>query len=249
MCCRAPSWPVRAGPCCGWCRGTGERRVFSQPSRGLRCAGRLVRARPRHSHQVDSSCARSDQNYPSILAASKKWRLTDVSCSPARTAALTGSQGSLTPQVEALTRRTDVVTVTVGGKDLGFSNNPATCAKPAATDPTGNPCQAFFTGDGTDQPAEQINNITSNISSSLQEIRRRAPRAKVVVVGHPDLFPDNGVGCTAATVPLAAGDFACLRDTEKKLNDMPASQAHAGGARYIDTYTPTIGHDMCRPAG
>ncbi|WP_328356128.1 hypothetical protein [Streptomyces sp. NBC_00445] len=40
-----------------------------------------------------------------------------------------------------------------------------------------------------------------------------------------------------------------MRDTEKKLNAMSASQVHAGGARHVDTYTPTIGHDMCQPAG
>jgi hypothetical protein len=50
-------------------------------------------------------------------------------------------------------------------------------------------------------------------------------------------------------VPLAARDFAYPRDTEKKLNAMLASQAHAGGARYVDTYPSTIGHDMGQPPG
>ncbi|MGH1555315.1 hypothetical protein ACRAWF_36180 [Streptomyces sp. L7] len=69
------------------------------------------------------------------------------------------------------------------------------------------------------------------------------------MVGYPDLFPDDGVGCTSSPYTLAAGDFAYLRDTEKKLNAMIADQASAHGASYVDTYTPTVGHDMCKPAG
>jgi lysophospholipase L1-like esterase len=91
--------------------------------------------------------------------------------------------------------------------------------------------------------------IAPSIAEALDDIRQRAPRAKVLVVGYPDLFPDDGVGCTSSAMPLAAGDFAYLRDTEKKLNAMLASQASASGARYVDTYTPTVGHDMCKPAG
>ena len=199
--------------------------------------------------QVDSTCARSDQNYPSLLAAARNWQLTDVSCSGATTTALAGPQGSRAPQLDALGADTDVVTLTIGGNDLGFSSNLATCAGLAAKDPTGNPCRTFFTSDGTDRLGQRVSDLAPRIAAALDAVRERAPHAKVLVVGYPDLFPDDGVGCTGSAVPLAAGDFAYLRDTEKKLNAMIADQASANGARYVDTYTPTVGHDMCKPAG
>ncbi|MCX4903965.1 SGNH/GDSL hydrolase family protein [Streptomyces sp. NBC_00878] len=199
--------------------------------------------------QVDTTCARSDQNYPSLLATVKNWQLTDVSCGGATTAALTGPQGTKPPQLDALDAGTDVVTLTIGGNDLGFSSNLATCARLTSSDPTGNPCQTFFTNTGTDRLAQRVNEIAPSIAEALDSIRQRAPRAKVLVVGYPDLFPDDGVGCTSSPVPLAAGDFAYLRDTGKRLNAMLASQARASGVRYVDTYTPTIGHDMCKPTG
>jgi lysophospholipase L1-like esterase len=199
--------------------------------------------------QVDTACARSDQNYPSLLAAAKNWQPTDVSCGGATTAALAGSQGTKPPQLDALDAGTDVVTLTIGGNDLGFSDNLATSARLASDDPTGNPCQTFFTNTGADRLEQRIQDIAPRIVEALDDIRGRAPRAKVLVVGYPDLFPDDGVGCTSSAMPLAAGDFAYLRDTEKKLNAMLASQASASGARYVDTYTPTVGHDMCKPAG
>ncbi|MGW3285295.1 SGNH/GDSL hydrolase family protein [Streptomyces sp. NPDC001002] len=199
--------------------------------------------------QVDTACARSDGNYPSLLAAARNWQLTDVSCSGATTTALAGPQGAQPPQLDALSADTDVVTLTVGGNDLGFSNNLATCAGLTSKDPTGHPCQTFFTSDGTDRLEQRVNDIAPKIAAALDAVRERAPYAKVVVVGYPDLFPEDGVGCTGSAVPIAAGDFAYLRDTEKKLNSMLASQASANGAGYVDTYTPTVGHDMCRPAG
>jgi len=199
--------------------------------------------------QVDSTCARSDQNYPSLLAAARNWQLTDVSCSGARTTALAGPQGAQPPQLDALDADTDMVTLTIGGNDIGFSSNLATCAGLTSSDPAGNPCKTFFTSGGTDQLEQRVNDTAPKIAAALDAVRQRAPHAKVLVVGYPALFPDDGVGCTSSAVPIAAGDFAYLRDTEKKLNAMIASQASANRAAYVDTYTPSIGHDMCRPAG
>lgn len=199
--------------------------------------------------QVDPTCARSDHNYPSLTARQRHWRLTDVSCSGATTADMARPQGSLSPQLTAVTRTADVVSVTIGGNDIGFSSDLATCAGLTSSNPAGAPCRTYFTADGTDQLAVRINQTGPKVAAVLRGIHRRAPHARVVVVGYPDLFPEDGVGCTSSTVPLAAGDFAYLRDTEKKLNAMLAHVAHRGGARYVDTYTPTIGHDMCRPEG
>ncbi|MGA6222813.1 SGNH/GDSL hydrolase family protein [Streptomyces umbrinus] len=199
--------------------------------------------------QVDSTCARSDKNYPSLVAAAKNWQLTDVSCSGATTTALAGPQGSRPPQLDALGADTDVVTLTMGGNDIGFSRNLSTCAGLTSQDPTGSPCRTFFTSGGTDQLEQRVNDTAPKIAAALDAVRERAPHAKVLVVGYPALFPDDGVGCTSSAVPLAAGDFAYLRDIEKKLNAMLASQASANGAGYVDTYTSSVGHDMCKPVG
>ena len=40
-----------------------------------------------------------------------------------------------------------------------------------------------------------------------------------------------------------------LRDKEKELNAMLATQAAAAGATYVDVYTPSIGHDACQLPG
>ncbi|MGW2954582.1 GDSL-type esterase/lipase family protein, partial [Streptomyces eurythermus] len=80
---------------------------------------------------------------------------------------------------------------------------------------------------------------------AVGQLRARAPHARVLVVGYPDLLPDDGSGCFPQ-VPFAAGDFAYLRDTEKRLNRMLRLVAGVNGAEYVDTYGPTAGHDMCQ---
>lgn len=46
-------------------------------------------------------------------------------------------------------------------------------------------------------------------------------------------------------MPFAARDFPYLRDTGKHLNLMLRLVALLNRAEYVDTYGPTVGHDMC----
>ncbi|MFF3503261.1 SGNH/GDSL hydrolase family protein [Streptomyces sp. NPDC003247] len=200
--------------------------------------------------QVDATCLRSSRNYPSLVAQSRSAALTDVTCSGATTADMTASQtDGVAPQLDAVTRGTDLVTLTIGGNDIGFSTVLGTCAQLTSGDPAGTPCQSHFTATGTDRITEAVDLTGPKVAQVLRGIHQRAPHARVLVVGYPDLFPDDGVGCTSRTVPLAAGDFAWLRDKEKELNAMLAREARKGGATYVNTYAPTVGHDLCKPAG
>lgn len=199
--------------------------------------------------QVDANCARSSSNYPSLVTARlRRTTLTDVSCAGATTTQMWQAQGTNPPQLDAVTKGTDLVSLQIGGNDIGFGTIIGTCAYVAASAPTGSPCRAYYNATGTDRLEAAIAETVPKITAVLADIHKRAPRADVVVVGYPDLLPDSGVGCRPA-VPFADGDFAYLRDTEKKLNAMLARQARAAHATYVDTYTPTIGHDMCTAPG
>lgn len=206
-------------------------------------------AAPGVPDQVDTECARSSRNYPSLVAERWKARLTDVTCSGATTADLAAGQHGAQAQYAALRPDTDLVTVSIGGNDgVPFSTVLKTCAELSKSDPQGAPCRSHFTAGGSDRLLQGVAETAPKISEVINTIHRRSPKAKVLVVGYPSIFPDSGVGCTSRSAPFSAGDFAYLRDTDKALNTMLAQRARTGGAAYIDTYTPTIGHDMCRPA-
>jgi lysophospholipase L1-like esterase len=206
-------------------------------------------AAPGVPEQIDTACARSSSNYPHLVAERNTARLTDVTCSGATTADLALATDTAPAQYDALGRDTDLVTVSIGGNDIGFSAALGRCAALGAGNPSGSPCRDDLTQGGSDQVEQSIAATAPKISQVIAEIHHRAPHAKVVMVGYPSLFPDSGVGCTSPSVPFAAGDFAYLRDKTKSLNSMIAHRAKLGGAAYVDTYKATIGHDMCQPVG
>jgi lysophospholipase L1-like esterase len=197
--------------------------------------------------QVDAGCERSDRNYPSLTAAAEHVAaFEDVSCGGATTAEMWRPQGANGPQLDALDRATTLVTVQIGGNDIGFGSIIATCAGLTATDPAGSPCKDHYRAGGTDQLTSNVLRTAPAVDRVLRAVHARAPHARVLVVGYPDLLPDDGAPCTSPAVPFAAGDFPYLRDTEKKLNAMLRVEALLHGDAYVDTYGPTVGHDMCK---
>src|SRR3954471_15153979 len=106
-------------------------------------------------------CARSDHNYPSLLAARLHVaRLVDVTCSGASTADLTHVQrpfqgARVPPQLDAVTPHTDLVTVGIGGNDLDlFGTLVATCTRLRDSDPSGSPCGRELSRNGPDLEAQ-----------------------------------------------------------------------------------------------
>ncbi|MFI8946983.1 SGNH/GDSL hydrolase family protein [Streptomyces sp. NPDC053750] len=199
--------------------------------------------------QTDAACGRSDHNYPTLVAAAVGAAgSTDVTCAGAETRHVTGAQNTAAPQIDAVRPDTSVVSVGVGGNDLDLAGVITRCVLLAYLDPQGSPCKNSFTLFGTDEIGSRINATAPKVAGALQAVRAKSAQAKVLVVGYPTIVPDDGSACRE-TIPLAAGDFAWLRDKTRQLNTMLAQQAAAHGATFIDTYGPSVGHDACKPAG
>lgn len=194
-------------------------------------------------------CLRSSQDYPHLVARSLGQLLVDVSCSGAATVDMTAPQrvrgGTNAPQLHSVHRDTRLVTIGIGGNDIGFAEIAETCA---TLIPLGTPCQRRYAASGGDEISRRIAETGPKVAAVLDEIHRRAPLAKVFVVGYPAVFPDIGVGCWPV-MPYAYGDVPYLRAKEKELNAMLAAQASSGRATYVDAYGPSIGHDACALPG
>jgi lysophospholipase L1-like esterase len=204
---------------------------------------------PVDAHAKPAGCLRSTKAYPVLVANALGAPLTDVSCTNAGVKMMTAAQktylGTNPAQLDALKPDDKLVLLTLGGDDLGFLNVLQECMKVSIRSPSGRPCQAHYTAGGTDQLAASVTAEAAKITQVLAAIRLRAPQARVVVVGYPDLFPQSG-GCWPS-VPIATGDIAYLRGIEVSANAMLAADASAAGDTFVNTYTPTIGHDFCQP--
>jgi lysophospholipase L1-like esterase len=196
------------------------------------------------------TCFRSGLDYPAQLAIRLRVAsFHDVSCSGANTSDMTGPQelplGVNPPQLDALSADTDLVTLSIGGNDDNvFGTVTSTCPGLRASDPTGNPCQQHFTVDGVDTIQTQITHTQDNITAVLAEIHRRAPRAEVVVIGYPRITPPSGT--CPSLLPFADGDYTWLAGVERELNSALSNAVSTDGdATYVDTYGPSLGHDVC----
>jgi lysophospholipase L1-like esterase len=194
-------------------------------------------------------CYRSDHNYPHLIApllGATAFR--DASCSGAQTKDMTGTQDldvgpDNPPQFDRLTRNTKLVTLGISGNDIGFVSIIENCATPI---PSGHPCQDHYVVNGQDELRARIDATRPKVVEVLRGIRARSPQAKILVVGYPAIFNDTDNNCWPQ-IPVAPDDVPYLRGIEKALNAMLASAAAANRATYVDTYTPSIGHDACQP--
>ena len=153
--------------------------------------------------------------------------------------------GANVPQFSALTSDTKLVTVGIGGNDVGLVGAATTCIGLGLFNPTGTACRSTFaTPGGGDRLTDQIAASAPKIAAVLQGIHERSPRARVLIVGYPDVAPTNGKGCYPL-VPLSDDDMTYLDAQMRATNAMIAAQAAANDAEYVDTYADSVGHDVC----
>ncbi len=200
------------------------------------------------STHAPTGCAQSHRNYPKLLAAALKVPVfRDATCGSATTddfyAPQTGlPTGETNPaQFDRLRPTTDLVTVGIGGNDAGFAGAALGCISPL---PQGARCKEKYTAGGTDQLAEAIKASEPKLVRALGEIRARSPRARILMLDYLAGIPETGC---YPVVPMSSSDMAYLHAPFRKLNAMVQRAAAVGGAEFVNTYTPSLGHHVCSP--
>jgi lysophospholipase L1-like esterase len=181
-------------------------------------------------------CSRSLDNYPHQLARKRDYRLTDVSCSGATTAHLLSAWNELPAQLDAVTPDTALVTITIGGNDVRFSAGLAavTCKQAGRAD-----CPKLppLTEDGWTKLEGAYHQVVA-------EVKRRAPKARIVLVEYPVILPPQGL---CAATPIALSDADALRAVATRLAALTSSVARAEKVDVIATSVLSKGHDVCAP--
>ena len=209
-------------------------------------------------------CLRSSNNYAHQVARALDLALTDVTCSGASTPDMwethgvspeeefaeyggqfgyTGHPGN-PPQLDALRADTDVVTLQIGGNDIGFGGIATTCGEGAIA---GDGCRAAVEAE---RPFEKIAATAPKIRAVLEEIHRRSPAASIYVLGYSGIFK---IGPTARCEAMGVGeaDALYLRSIQEALNAMIQSVAdepalsYSDTTTYVDVYGPSAGHTAC----
>jgi lysophospholipase L1-like esterase len=173
-----------------------------------------------------SSCLRGNRSYAALWAASHEVSsFAFVACGGATTQSMTG-------QFSALSAATDLVTITIGGNDVGFADTMVTCVIGSSA----------ACADAVDDGIAAANTtLPGRLDATYATIRSRAPNATVVVLGYPRLVEANG-NC------LTAAKRAALNRGADALHAVISARAAAGGVRYVDARGRFAGHGACGSA-
>jgi len=149
----------------------------------------------------DGECRHSAAGYPALLNATPGIRLVaDLSCGGDTTEDL------LDTQLDDLDEDTRLVTITIGGNDLGAVRVAAVCSlAPSSPD-----CRSMLMS-ARDLLAPG-GELERRLRATFAEVRADAPNARIVVTGYPNLFEGPG------TSPDSEFLISTLRNATESLN-------------------------------
>jgi lysophospholipase L1-like esterase len=173
---------------------------------------------------------RSAVNYPHLVAAELGYQLADVTFSGATTAhVLFDRQFGVPPQIEALDGTEELVTVTIGGNDAGYVPTLLAAGLPRFLRSV--PWLGALLRGQLDPLARDgvLDTVGESLKTVGREVRRRAPRARVLFVDYLTLLPPAGVGAP----PIADADADLGRHIAARLAELTATAAAETGCALV----------------
>jgi len=187
-------------------------------------------------------CARSVGGYPQRLAARLRVSLVDMSCGGAVTRhLLAGGQYFQGSQIRTITPETRLVTITVGGNDIGYIGDLSMLAARRTGTLFGRLVRAFWAGPRREQ-TRGYDQLRADLTATVRAVRAAAPSARIVLATYPAILPSAG---TCARIGLSADEAQAMRGVAARLAAITRSVAAAAGAVTVDMDRLGAGHDAC----
>jgi len=202
------------------------------------------------SNSKHNHCHRSANAYGLQLAAAP-WTVSFHACSGAVADDYWNPNDHNKPEppqrlwVDTATPRLKLVTITLGGNDVGFAKIVGACllnnAAPIA-------CEGAIKHYAKSIP-ELSNKLVPVYETILRTARERAWNPRVLALGYPRLFekhPRKSCGLGTGTAGQISPDsMRALNRFVGKLNDEIAASAKEAGVGYVDVEDAFAGHGLC----
>lgn len=182
---------------------------------------------------ASSHCQRAYKAYPVLLAKNLGAQLRNVTCAGATTDnILYSGQFGEPAQINAVTSDALLVTVTIGGNDIDFGGIMG-CISAKECDASSP--EAIRTLDILH------NQLYGKVSSVITAIQQRAPGARILVGGYPQIYPNEGSTAGTCSAYLSGGEMSGWNYIQNTMNDTIkwAVQNNGGNVRYVDPYAAT----------
>ena len=196
-----------------------------------------------------NGCHRSELAYAKLLDEAPGLNLDlqeFVACSGATTADVRNTQVGGVTQLDALNEDVDIVTVTIGGNDIGFRDFATACVVTFSCD-TSSQYQ-----DAVDSIANQLPNNLDALFGAIQA--RIGSQTRVLVVGYPRLLPYND-GQFPNCAYMSQAERTAASDVTNGLNSAIYAAVSRAGSQFefvnadANLYgvriSPFAGHELC----
>jgi len=180
---------------------------------------------------TSGSCGQSPNAFPKLWAvANSVASFTFAACAGARTGDVISSQ------LSSLSAATTLVSITIGGNDVGWSSIMETCVLKS----TGSCQNAVAAGE-----KYATGTLPGLIGTTLAVIRPHAPNAKVIVLDYPDFYDLSARFC----IGLSGADHRALDAGINVLDGVIQAAAVTEGDTFADVRAQFTGHELCDHAG
>lgn len=244
----AAGWGLVAAPA----NAASTHRYTSYVALGDSYSADVLTSLPIVTDGVPIGCAQSESDYPhQVAGALGITDFKDATCGGATTKDMAAAQsvplgGVNDPQFNRLSAKTDLVTIGIGGNDIGLVGIVESCMSLLPVDLPGQGCKAKYTAGGKDQVDELTAQAAPKVRAVVAAVKARAPHARIVLVNYLDAVPLNGSACWGAVAPVPKADMTWFAKKFVGMNTMLANVAKQTHVDLADTFTPTVGHDVCK---
>ncbi len=175
----------------------------------------------------DGSCLQSANAYPVLWHSAHGGSFVNETCAGATTSDVISSQ------LGPLSASTTLVTITIGGNDVGFSSVMETCV-------LGSDGSCVSAIQHAEQQAQST--LPGALDQVLSDIASRAPNAKVVVLGYPQFYDlSKSSGC----IGLSTTKRTAINQGASALDSVISTAADRHGDTYANVNNDFAGHQIC----
>jgi lysophospholipase L1-like esterase len=175
----------------------------------------------------DGSCLQSANAYPVLWHNAHGGGFVNETCAGATTSDVINSQ------LGGLSASTTLVSITIGGNDVGFASVMETCV-------LGSDSSCVNAVNQAEQEAQAT--LPGSLDTVLSDIASRAPNARVVVLDYPQFYD---LSKSSSCIGLSTTKRTHLNQGASVLDSVISAAAGRHGDTFVDVNPFFAGHQIC----
>lgn len=186
------------------------------------------------SGEYDAGCHRASNAWAFQLQPAFQSATSLRACAGDTISGVRGQMSSMNSYFAARTSKPQLITLTVGGNDVGFVD-------------TLNHCVTGSCASDESEIWNRIDSVESSLRSLYNDIQAAQPYSDLVVGGYPWVVEPGGTSGNALCDRLGANERDMVARLSTHMNDTIASAAHSAGAWTVGNSVRSqfVGHNAC----